>query len=607
MPIETQNVHSLNLSERRWPLFESFFVAKRLSYLDCLITVRLLKNVPQAHEGFAFFLCYLVAAAREGHLCVEFTKNGFLPDPAMIWKQEETSPLSEGELAQVKSLMREGIAQIPPALITDLSLECPSSPVTPLCVYQNRYYLQRNWMFESLFINRLEQLASQTPALTLDQTIVQERLNELIKDKTLLQEQARAISNGCQYSLSLLVGGPGTGKTYTASQMIKVFWESLTPPQRKKCEIVVAAPTGKAAAQLQRGIMKSTSHLESFPPIIAKTLHSLLKIKSGPSKISADLIIVDEASMIDIWLMTELFTQIKPGARLVLVGDPNQLPSVESGSVFSDLIELSQMKNSIFPSTELKVCLRTELESIVNFASLIRQGDPEFVLGALKEGNAFGVNHNPMDLTKKESQRIFLEQVMSHFPSQFSSEEHPEILLESFQKMRILSPLRKGIFGVEALNEMIGKAYSKKFNRKGWTAIPIMIVSNDYHRNLFNGETGVLIRRQEEGAFSDGDYALFPSHENSSIRKIPAALLPKYEYAYCLSIHKSQGSECDHVVLVMPEGGQIFGRELFYTGVTRARKRVDIYGHPETLSATVQQQNRRHSSIFLRANMSPIA
>lgn len=591
----------------RWMTLEKFYQEKRFSYLDFMVALNILKHTSQMNEGTFFFLCYLVAASRQGHLCVQIDEQGIIPSPKLVWKPDEENPLMREEIDFVDQMMIRAVCEIPKEIITEVKGdESQTTPTTPLCQFQSRYYLQRNWVYESLFLKHLNRLSTSCIEYLLDRTSVEMSVNELLEKKILLSEQAQAVINSCLSPFSILTGGPGTGKTYTAAHLIKVYWQSLTEVQRKRCEIVLAAPTGKAAANLQHGLTKMIAGLKDFPSLKAKTLHSLLGLNSSFIKpeahISADLIIVDECSMMDIKMISHLFAAVKDGARLVLLGDPNQLPSVEAGSLFSDIVELHRRGNISIPCIELKTCLRAELTTIVELAAMVNDGKQE-VSVILKEGTMAGISQFPLGNEKKRSQKLFLDKVVKLFPDVNVDESDPVEILKAFQGVRLLSPIKKGLFGFETLNQMIGEAIVKKANQQQ-IAIPIMVVANDYKRELFNGDMGVLIKRISSSR--EDDYALFYDPLGGGVRRIAVELLPRYEYGYCLSIHKSQGSECDHVVLVMPEGAEIFGRELFYTAVTRAKRQVDIYGSDEVIKASLQQQSRRLSGVSLRVSYNNI-
>lgn len=610
-PWKKRNDSTLNT----WPQFEAFFQQNQISYIDYILTHRLLKLThrllktehPSSQEA-AFFVCHLIRSAREGHLCIKINDDHLIPESSHVWQNEESQPLSFEESKILNDWIIKGSQLIPSQLISELSDIDESEKLisTPLCRYQNYFYLQRHWVFETLLIKQIKNLSSISPRINLVSEDIMKSVDDALKNGLLLPEQAEAIISGCLNSISIITGGPGTGKTYTAGQLIKIFWENLSLEQKLHCTIAVAAPTGKAVANLQKNLSKVVSDLKDLPTITTKTLHSLLGIKSQASlnkvntpKLPVDLLIVDESSMIDVRLMATLFEAIKLGSRVILLGDQHQLSSVDAGSVFADLVDLASNKDRfIIPCTYLKTCLRTELKSILDFAALVNAGKADEALEVMKTPSCSGIQRLPFDLDKSEAQKSFINYASASFPSLIRREMESDFLLNLFQSMRLLSPMRKGPFGVDTLNNLLWNHFSQTKEREGWLAIPIMIVTNDYRRDLFNGETGTLMRKLPLNNFHSEDYALFsPRTNEEGIRKIPAAMLSKYEYAYCLSVHKSQGSEFDRIILMMPEGSELFGREVFYTAITRARKQVDICGSDEVLHKTISQQGKRLSGI----------
>ena len=596
-----------NQEKKRWPFLELLFEQKRLSYLDYVLTHSLLRNYPNAEQEVALFLCQLTLAAKEGHLCVHVTDEGLNPSVMQLWQNEEGHSLTVEEGKILTQLIITGAKLIPEGIMTTMHKQTASIPHTPIYREGNDFYLQRNWMFETLFLKYLKRHLKTFSSLALDPERIKQTIDQLCLDKILLKEQAQAIMQGCLNSMTLVTGGPGTGKTYTAGHLIKVFWDHLSRKQRQSCQIVLAAPTGKAAANLQRSLSKVVASLEGFPPVQAKTLHALLGFRQKSpfqekTRLAADLVVVDESSMIDIRMMAYLFEALKPGSHLILLGDPHQLPSVEAGSVFTDLIHLQQAYPHLsIPCTPLSVCMRAELKSLIDFAQLVNQGSDQEVLNSLNQTNGQGIKRLHLSADKKDAQRELLEHILPHFPTVIKPGQKPEQLFEFFQAFRLLSPIRKGPFGVESLNQLIWQKICHNVSKNGYLAIPIMVVTNDYRQELFNGETGLLIRRLPLQSVGLEDYALFPSREEEGqVRRLSALLLPKYEFAYCMSVHKSQGSEFDRVILVLPEGAELFGREVFYTAITRARKSIEIYGTDAVILKTVKHQGVRLSGIERR-------
>lgn len=601
-PWNASKISSLS-SSREWPLFTRYLSQKKITYFDYLLTQRLLRNFPDAEQEIAFFICHLIMSAKEGHLCIKIKDHEVFPSVSQLWKNEIDQAFSEEETDLLSKYVLKGSILAPSQLISQVE-NVPSNnqwPLTPICHYNQCFYLQRHWVFESLFLHHLDQHLHTTPSIRIDLEQINSELKLMHSKGELNEEQFQAILQALTHPLSLITGGPGTGKTYTAGKLIRIFWKNLLPQDQSTCQIALAAPTGKAAANLQKSLSNAISDLQNFPPLQAKTLHSLLNLNrfNTPTRLNADLILIDESSMIDIKVMANLFKSLKSGARLILLGDPFQLPSVEAGNAFIDLNHLNQ-NNSKISSTHLQTCLRTELASIVDFSRLVKDGLAEEAMDALNKSTS-GIKRLHFTEDPKKAQKELIAYMANFFPCFIKDEKKAESLFPAFNSIRLLSPMRKGLFGVDILNQLIWQSISQKAVESDWIVIPIMIAANDYRQDLFNGETGLLIRKLPLKKFSTEDFALFADrNQDSQMRKIAAVLLPKYDLAYCLSVHKSQGSEFDRIVLVLPEGAESFGREVFYTAVTRARQQIEIYGLDSTISKTISQQERRLSGILER-------
>lgn len=590
-----------------WPLLDSMLAKGRLSYVDYALAEKLMRDYPYAGQEVAAFICHLSTATREGHLCIRIDTNVF-PDPRLSWSDtgdsdmtsDESSP-TDNDFETLSQLIIKGSQNLPKGLLAS----APNYSDAPICHFQDLFYFQRYWYEESVFIENSKKMLLDAPRIQLDNDLLSLQLSVLEQNKQLLPEQAKAIKTACAKSLTLICGGPGTGKTYTAGYLLKVYWESMTPDQRQQCEIELAAPTGKAAANLQQSISRAVGNLEGFKPIKARTLHSLLGLRgtivtheTPKSFLSADLLLVDESSMIDVHLMSRLIASMKPGARLILLGDPYQLPPVSAGMLFSDMVS-SFSENVI----TLNKCLRTELRTIVEFAGTVKEGDSTNALQMLSS-KLPGIDQLVLQEDKIAStQKALFDHAIPFFTVKNTG--NPQQLLETFNRFRILSPLRKGPLGFATINDQISRLIMQKQCQESSIVLPIMLVNSDHRLELFNGEVGVLVRRPpKEGAFGlqKGDYAYFPdrSGDKDAIRKIPALLLPKYEYAYCLSVHKSQGSEFDEVLLLMPQGAEIFGREVLYTAITRARKKIEIWSTLSTLQETISRRSQRLSGISIK-------
>ena len=444
------------------------------------------------------FLTAVMAASRSGHLCLDLDRLS-LPHPSLetAWKEAVLSGVSPSPY-----IRQEG----------------------------RLYYLEKNYVAETQILQNLRRLSCVKPL-------------DIAPPPALNPEQQAAFKLALSHSLTIISGGPGTGKTYLTSHLVSP-------------RTILAAPTGKAAARLK----------QLNPTATCGTLHSLLGIRSektlarGSSYLSGDLIIVDESSMIDVQLLAFFLASLQLGTRVIFLGDSHQLPPVESGSLFGDLVDL-------LPTAHLHECLRSDRAEILHLAEQILSGKPI-------------TPHHPL------SEEFLIQQALSHYPLPSSQEETS--LHES--QFCILSPLREGPFGVNHLNQQIFHLLLRKMKSQDLLAIPILITRTDYNLSLFNGEMGVLWRSLDKPL-----YAEFPTAEG--LRRIPASALPPYELGYVLSVHKSQGSEFNHVVVALPPGSEAFGREVLYTAVTRAKHSVILCGDAETIHQTLQRSNQRHSGL----------
>ncbi len=527
-----------------WAFFDKMIEEEVFHSTDLYFAQTLIRKPSEANENYALFLAYLFKAAREGHLCVNINEKSVHP----ILEGFETELIEKiiqgSQNYQLEYIHKDG----------------------------NNYYILRNWNKETECLKLIQELLATEPTFKANSVELQKNLEKI--KLYLLPEQAEAILSASQNALTILTGGPGTGKTYTAGHMIRTLWESLPKEQQKDFEIVLAAPTGKAASNLQNSMQRALKGLPLADNIQSQTLHSLLKIfskRKDEIRLTADLVLVDECSMIDTHVMSKLLKAIKPGSRLILLGDKYQLPSVEIGAIFANLADhLAGTDKCV----ELAKCMRSELQGLVDFAQGIKLGN--------------------LNLTRSYEGVSFPE-VNNYF-------EHPNLLTDylaqqikkhEFGKFRILSPLRKGPLGVDSLNRQIYQGLCKSGLKM---QIPIMITQNHEDTELFNGDVGVLITSKNpyERLFDKTDYAEING------RTIPALLLPNYELAYCMSIHKSQGSEFEKVLLILPEKSDYFGREVFYTAVTRAKRSIDIMTTPTILQAVLAKPAQRHSGLLPR-------
>jgi exodeoxyribonuclease V alpha subunit len=461
------------------------------------------------------FLSYLFAATRSGYLSVEVDYDAIIPDP-----QDLYGPLSES--ASYGKQLIEGARSLDASLPVDQA--------------DGKFMIRRLFLAREIVLKEWKRLQDAIAYPPIDEQKLQ--LSAL---QSLTTEQKSAVEMACRSTPFILTGGPGTGKTFTAGKILQTLLSS-TPPHSLR--IVIAAPTGKAALHLEKTLKQITAE-----PIEAMTLHRLIQNKS--SVLPYDLYLIDESSMIDLELMAKWLPKVKSSARVILLGDPHQLPPVECGSLFSELCLTHPHQ------VKLTKCLRAELSELVECAKELLQSST-FIPSAAVELHE--------DVRNPES---ILERHLAAFPSSATGIS-PE-LFAAFDRFRILSPLRKGAIGIEKINRyFLSKLYSQ--HQEGLFPVPLMLTTNDPKQRLFNGETGILLTNHSPfEPLTPDDQVYFPDE-----RVIPALLLPGFEYAYAMTVHKSQGSEFDHVLLLLGDDPLSKKRELLYTAATRARKKLSV-------------------------------
>ncbi|MFV0340966.1 MAG: ATP-dependent RecD-like DNA helicase [Parachlamydiaceae bacterium] len=453
-------------------------------------------------------LAYLLAATRNGYLHVQIDSGVLNPSFEELFGSLEGAE----EIKAVDQL----------------------SPSLPVVREGNCFYLKRIALSRENVWAEIKRLSQSTKGLSKTAPVLSERLTE---------EQKQAVLLSLQFPFFILTGGPGTGKTFTAAQILNAYLSSCSISSPK---IALAAPTGKAALHLEKTLSETLKR--SFESV---TLHRLARARENV--LPYDFYLVDEASMIDLELMEKWLKKVKSGARVVLLGDPFQLPPVECGSLFAELC-------AIYPGkTSLTKCLRAESVELVSCAASL-----------LKEGR-FVPSEVVSLYSKEEALHPFLEGHLAAFPVDASLSI--QTLIDQFNSFRILSPLRKGPIGIDAINQFIlKKLYASK--KSELFPLPIMISANAPDLKLFNGETGLMLTTHAPTEpLTPEDRVYFPDG-----RSIPALLLPSFEFAYAITVHKSQGSEFDHVALLLGDDPLSRKKELLYTAATRAKKKLSVWG-----------------------------
>jgi len=552
------------------------------------------------------------------------------PEPVLLAAALASHALAFGHgqlpLARAADLFLEIDAERPPPVMPELAswLEAvATSPWVlppgdaaahnaPLVFEQGQLYLRRYWRYEQSLADALRARTLAAPPLAVDAAWRRQRLAELFPLLATDPEdaQARAASALLDTRLLLLTGGPGTGKTTTVTRALVLAVEAALRAGQAPPRIVLAAPTGKAAARLAESLRENlaallaqgviTQDVADCLPAQASTLHRLLGWRAGgtgfahdvANPLRADGVVVDEASMVDLPMMARLVAAVAPDAGLLLVGDPDQLPSVDTGDVLAALCD----RESVLPRVHLHRVHRQDAGLGVGaLAARIRDGDAEGVLATLQSGTATGVSW--LAGTDRGLPSAALAAALPAYRA-VQQAANPADALERAKQFRLLTALRDGPSGSVELNARIADALRPVGERdqRLFPGALLMVTANSPRHGLFNGDIGVAwpdeqgqLRVWFDAGGSDGPRAWLP------------AALPAHEFAFALTVHKSQGSEFGEVFLALPErGARVLSRELLYTGLTRCRRGVTLWASETALRDGIGRGAQRWSGLAQR-------
>lgn len=467
---------------------------------------------------------------------------------------------------------------------------------TPLVLSNNRLYLARYYHYEK----RLAEKITEVAAVSYSIDNIESLLNNWFSIPADIEDhQRQAARVALTKGLCIISGGPGTGKTTTVVKIVTLLLAHFGPGLR----IALSAPTGKAAMRLRESVASQIPLLtvddtiKDLLPREARTLHRLLGVrKYSPSfrynanrPLPWDVVIVDEASMVDLALMSKLVDALAKGARLILLGDKDQLASVESGAVLSECIRV--LSGNV---VELRIAHRFN-EEISRLARHINNGDGDSTLGMIEDKKVTSVvKADPCwpDVCGDKYER-YLKKVKD-----FDSDEKLPALFQSLNSFRILCALKNGVLGVIGVNETIERilaARGYECGRAEWySGRPVIVTRNDYNLGLYNGDIGICL----PGSPGSRERFVWFEREDGAFRRYPPAMLPSHETAWALTVHKSQGSEFKEVLVVLPEtDNQILSRELLYTAVTRAKEKVMIRSGASLCRQVVERLIDRQSGL----------
>ena len=481
-----------------------------------------------------------------------------------------------------------------------------------VCTDLGKLYFRRFYEYEKLVADVLSNKCTKASAEVSKDTeeFFRKSLSKLLDD-----QQALAVGAVLQRDLVLLTGAPGTGKTRTIVAMLAAYI------QKYPCNLIaLAAPTGKAAFRMRESVLE-TLKLIDLPDTIrqkiidsskATTLHRLMGSRLGSvdfqrnnkNPLPCHLVVVDEASMIDLSLMAKLCDALREETKLVLIGDADQLAPVNGGAVFNGLVKSSQPnefraedlpKMKIFSdSAELSVSKNIMASSMIQLSKVHRRSDDNSsekigeLCVAIKEGNTdevISIIHSGVDSIKwiSDLDDPQLDSLIYDEFNELSDARAPDLALSKLGKFRILCANNDGRYGVENWNTR-----TERILPNADVAIrPVVVHMNDYAVGLFNGDDGVIL----------GSKVFFPAEDG--IREIARSRLPQHKIGYASTIHRSQGSEFNKVAVVLPpEDSKLLSKELLYVAISRAKEKVYLVGSEESLVAAVERTETQNSGVW---------
>ncbi|MDR9891554.1 exodeoxyribonuclease V subunit alpha [Pseudenterobacter timonensis] len=503
---------------------------------------------------------------------------------------------------------------------------------TPLILWAERLYLNRMWRNE-LAIARFFNEANQP--LSYDPQQLNQTLDALFGPAEGVNWQKVAAAVALTRRIAVISGGPGTGKTTTVAKLLAAL---IQMAGEQKCRIRLAAPTGKAAARLTESLggalqkLSLTDQQRKQFPSEASTLHRLLGAQPGSQRLRyhagnplhLDVLVVDEASMIDLTMMSRLIEALPPHARVIFLGDRDQLASVEAGAVLGDICTCASAGYTAERARELARLTGCPLEGNDDPAAGVLRDSLCLLQKSYRFGSDSGIGKLAAavncgdrsairrvfdgtygDIARKvlqtgEEYLAMLEDALAGYERYLAAlkkQDAPEAVIASFSEFQLLCALREGPFGVAGLNERFEQALAQKRkisrspHTRWYEGRPVMISRNDSALGLFNGDIGIALDR------GDGLRVWFQLPDGS-VKSVQPSRLPDHETAWAMTVHKSQGSEFDHAALILPsQMSPVVTRELVYTAITRARRRLSLYADDKVLTQAVTTRTERRSGL----------
>jgi exodeoxyribonuclease V alpha subunit len=615
-----------------------------LSLLDYM-TIRDLSEFGECRGDLPLVvvLMAMFAGLQEGSLCLNLDQRQFLTqlpaDDRKTVKAIFNDFLSGLSVGRYQQLITKNGGEYLPLILDDSS-------------GSDLLYFQKYHVHEKRLKDRMEAFLNATVSLTLPDQTIDALIDEIYADKLAIRvgpsntpiakdpQQIEAIRLALKSQFSIISGGPGTGKTSLMVNILRCLVRDDIPVSR----IILGAPTGRAAQRMTETIQNNIASIQELSAedsalldLTGSTLHKILGYRSyqhefyyrETNPLPASAVVIDEVSMVDVVMLDKFLQAIDPAqTNLILLGDKNQLPSVEAGAVFAEMIpdgtraakfeKRFVVLQKVYRSGTNLLELANQANQgafppfkAVSFDKALSQASDQW---ALVNAESFGQwqDHlhqwvkvqylSPISGGEESYAALISKAGAMSVDNIASSGEGWSLLGRIFsvvERSRILSFLRNGMYGCLVINDIIADHLIQFFDTSarrqsdGFSGALVIITRNDYSKELFNGDVGVIIKDAHEA------YRAF-FHRSGAYISFPVNLLPSWEFAFAMTVHKSQGSEFDDVLLVLPddENHRLLTREIVYTGITRAKKRVLLYGSQSALNTALQRKIRRQSGLM---------
>lgn len=590
-----------------------------------------MRTINDVHQQFAEYfsvselkpyLYFLSKRMSEGHICIN------------------VGDINTEEIPEHYATMTDSRMLAQQAIIGDAQHDNQ-----PFILHNDMLYMQRYFRYETMLLRRLYQFFEQ------EQKEIEGRKDVLLQQKALVERlfnngqatntdwQLAAAITAVLHNFTIITGGPGTGKTTTVAKILALLF-TLQPDMK----VALAAPTGKAGARMAESLMNANLDLEDtikqkFGNLKPATIHRLLGWqKDSPyfrhnagNPLIADLVIVDEASMIDVALFAKLLDAIAQGARIILLGDKDQLASVEAGSLFGDLCRAQNSLNK-FTSEKAQYINQFVVQDAAKLGdeNIDNQNHPLFQhIVELRYSHRFKgdegigkisravINNDAIALAQFIDQpndsTVIIDQeystaIFENFIDEYKQYiQEPDILtaLHKLNQLRLLCAVKVGNQGVYSVNAAVelhlaSKGYIVRdsifYNNR-----PIMVTQNNYTLGLYNGDVGIL--RPDENDVMKAWFIDSSESDGHKLKSVLPGFITQMETVFAMTIHKSQGSEFESVMVILPNSpARLLTRELLYTGITRAKNQVIIQATKDVLMATAAAQVERGSGVIARLN-----